>query len=175
MARLASLDKQVESLAERPEYREVVGLLRCFKGIDTLTAITLVMEIFEFGRFGCPRALMSYLGLVPSESSSGDKRRSGAITKTGNKRIRRLLTESAWHYRHFTGVGKELKRRRQDQPQWAIDIADRAMVRLRRRYWRLLQRGKVPNKVVVAIARELVGFIWAMLHQFEIRKARQAA
>lgn len=175
MQRLASLDKQVEELAERPEYREVVGLLRCFRGIDTLTAVTLITEIFEFGRFASPRALMSYLGLVPSESSSGDKRRHGGITKTGNKRIRRLLMESAWHYRHSSGVGKDLRRRRRGQPQWAIDIADRAIVRLRRRYWRLLERGKTPNKVVAAVARELVGFLWAVLREYELRKARQAA
>lgn len=175
MQRLASLDRQVQALAERPAYREAVGVLRCFRGIDTLTAITVIAEIFEFGRFASPRALMGYLGVVPSESSSGDKHRPGAITKTGNRRVRRLLMESAWHYRHRPGLAKVLKRRRQDQPLWAIDIADRAMVRLYRRYWRLLQPGKVPNKVVVAVARELVGFIWAALREYELRKAHQAA
>ena len=175
MGRLASLDKQVEHLAERQEYREVVGVLRCFRGIDTLTAMTFITEIFEFGRFASPRALMSFLGLVPSESSSGDKHRHGAITRTGNKRIRRLLIESAWHYRHSCGQSKELKRRRRGQPQWAIDIADKAMVRLRRRYWRLVERGKVPNKSVVAVARELVGFLWAVLREYESRKSQRVA
>lgn len=175
MQRLASLDKQVQQLAGRPEYRQVVGLLCCFRGIDILTAITMITEIFEFGRFESPRALMCYLGLVPSEYSSGDHHCSGAITKAGNKRIRRLLVESAWHYRHRPWVSLKLKRRRKDQPQWAIDIADRAMARLHRRYWQLLARGKVPNKVVVAVARELAGFIWAVLHEYEQRRSRHVA
>jgi len=175
MQRLRSLDRQIEQLAERPQYKEMVGLLRCFKGIDTLTAITIIAEIFEFGRFASPRTLMSYLGLTPSESSSGEKRRQGAITKTGNKRIRRLLTESAWHYRHRCGLSKSLKQRRQGQPQWVVDIADRAMVRLRKRYWRLLERGKIKNKAVVAVAREMVGFIWAVLQEYEHRKKKQTA
>lgn len=168
MQRLSSLGKEVEQLAQRPEYREVIGLLRCFKGIDTLTAMTLIAEIFEFGRFGSPKALMSYLGLVPSESSSGERRRPGAITKTGNKRIRRLLIESSWHYHHRLGVGKQLRHRRKGQPQWAIDIADRAMLRLHKRYWRLIERGKLPNKAVVAVARELAGFIWALIRQYHL-------
>ena len=175
MQRLASMDKQVQQLAERPQYSEVVGLLRCFRGIDTLTAITVLTEIFEFGRFESPRALMCYLGLVPSEHSSGDRRRPGSITKAGNKRVRRLLIESSWHYRHRPSVSRELGLRRKDQPQWAIDIADHAMARLHRRYWQLLARGKVPNKVVVALARELAGFIWAVLKEYEQRRTRQVA
>jgi transposase len=173
--RLISLDKQLEQLAERPEYRRVVGLLRCFRGIDILSAVTLVTELFEFGRFATPEQLMSYLGLVPSESSSGDKSHHGPITKTGNKRIRRLLIESSWHYHHRLGISKELERRRRGQPQWVIDIADQAMVRLHKRYWRLLERGKSPNKAVVAVARELAGFIWAVLREYQLRKARQVA
>ena len=173
--RLASLDKQVQQLAERPQYKRLVGLLRCFRGIDTLTAITVITEIFEFGRFESPRALMCYLGLVPSEHSSGDRRGVGSITKAGNKRIRRLLVESSWHYRHRPSVSGALKRRREGQPQWAIDIADRAMARLHRRYRQLLARGKLSNKVVVALARELAGFIWAVLHEYEDRGTRQVA
>jgi transposase len=168
--RLKSLDRQVEQLAKRPEYSQMVDLLCCFQGIKTLTAITILTEIFEFGRFDCPRALMSYLGLVPSEFSSAEKRHPGGITKTGNRRVRRLLTESAWHYRHRPKVSGALKRRRHGQPDWAVNIADQAMGRLSRRYRRLLARGKMSCKVVVAVARELVGFIWAMLREFEIRK-----
>ena len=170
--RLAALDKEVAALADREEYREAVGALRCFRGIDTLTAVTVLTEIFEFGRFPSPRKLMAYLGVVPSEHSSGDSRRTGAITKAGNRRVRRLLVESAWHYRHRPLVSKELKRRRQDQPQWAVDIADRAMARLHKRYWRLLDRGKAPGVVVVALARELAGFLWAVLHEQQWRAAR---
>lgn len=162
--RLATQTKEVEALAERPEYKEAVGRLRCLRGVETLTAITLLTELFEFGRFDSPRRLMAYLGLVPSEFSSGEKRRSGAITKTGNRRVRRLLIESAWHYRHRPAVGKTLKRRRQGQSQWAVDVADRAMQRLHKRFRRLSERGKLSHKVVVAVARELAGFIWALLH-----------
>jgi len=161
--RLAMLDKQVAALAERPAYREAVGRLRCLRGIETLTAVTLITEVFEFGRFASPRKLMAFLGLVPSEHSSGEKRCPGAITKTGNRRVRRLLIESAWHYRHGVSVSKALQQRRAGQPPWAVDIADRAMLRLHQRYRRLQARGKSPNVVIVAIARELAGFIWALL------------
>jgi transposase len=162
--RLATLDKQVTALAERPAYREAVGRLRCLRGIETLTAVMLVTEVFDFGRFDSPRQLMGFLGLVPSEHSSGDKRRPGAITKTGNKRARRLLIESAWHYRHSVGVSRTLQQRRIGQPAWVIDAADRALIRLHQRYRRLMARGKNPKVVAVAIARELAGFIWALLH-----------
>ena len=172
--RLATLDKEVAALAERPAYRRLVGLLRCLRGVDTLTAITLVTELFEFGRFASPRKLMAYLGLVPSEWSSGEKRRPGAITKTGNARVRRLLIESAWHSRHRPSVGKALKQRRRDQPPWAIATADRAMFRLHKRYRRLTERGKIPQKAVVAVARELAGFIWSLLHEYQVRESRQA-
>jgi transposase len=170
LQRLETLDKQLEELAQRPEYRETVGLLRCFKGIDTLTAIILITEIFEFGRFDSPEQLMSYLGLTPSQYSSGERSQPGAITKTGNTIVRRLLIESSWHYRHRPSVGKELKRRRKGQPQWAIDIADRAMLRLHQRFWRLIRAGKMQNKAVVAVARELAGFIWAIMRQHQSRQ-----
>lgn len=161
--RLATLDKEVAALASRPEYEAVVGRLRCLRGIDTLTAVTLVTELFEFGRFASPRKLMAFLGLVPSEHSSGENRRPGSLTKTGNGRVRRLLVESAWHHRHGVFVGLTLRRRRADQPVWAIEMADRAMTRWHQRYRRLLARGKSPNVVVVAVARELAGFVWALL------------
>lgn len=175
MSRLKGLDQEVDVLADRPEYREIVGLLRCFRGIDTLTAITVLTEIIEFGRFESPRKLMSYLGLVPSEYSSGENSKRGGITKAGNKRVRRLLVESAWHYRHRPFASKALDRRRQDQPQWAIDMADKAMSRLFKRYWHLINRGKMPTKVCVALSRELAGFIWAILHEHRNRQTRQSA
>jgi transposase len=175
MQRLASLDQQVIQLAEREPYGELVSLLRCFHGIDTLTAITLITEIFDFGRFSHARALMSYLGLTPSESSSGERQTKGAITKTGNKRVRRLLVEVAWHYRHPYRLSKGLKQRRKDQPQWAINIADRAGHRLRQRYWHLIHCGKIPCKATTAVARELAGFIWSVFREYELRKAGRAA
>jgi len=163
--RLESLDKQVQSLAQSDRYRAAVGVLRCLRGIDTLTAITLLTEIFDFGRFDSPRALMAYLGVTPSEDSSGESRRPGAITKTGNRRARRILTEAAWHYRHPYAVSKALKLRRQDQPAWATDLADQAAKRLYRRYHHLLERGKASPVAVMAVVRELAGFVWAMLRQ----------
>lgn len=124
--RLEVLDKEVEALAEEEPYREIVGLLRCFHGIDTLTAITLVTELFDLGRFASPGELMSYLGLTPSEESSGEKQKKGRITRAGNKRVRRVVVQTAWNYRHPHKIGVTLRRRRAGQPQWAIDIADRA-------------------------------------------------
>lgn len=173
--RLASLDKAVEKLAFSPPYRQVVGLLRCFHGIDTLTAMTIITEIFEFGRFSSPGQLMSYLGLTCSEASSGQKEHKGSITKAGNKRVRRLLIESSQHYRRrYNSHSKALRDRRKDQPQWVIDIADRAGQRLRKRYWHLVQHGKPPCIAVVAVARELTGFIWSVFREYQARETKAA-
>ena len=152
------------------EYKEIVGLLCCYHGIDTLTAITIITEIFEFGRFESPRHLMSYLGLTPSEDSSGDKQKKGSITKAGNKRIRRLLNETSWHYRHRYVPSKVLKKRRKGQPQWAIEIADAAGRRLSKRHRHLINNGKMPCKANIAVARELAGFIWFVVTQYHARK-----
>jgi transposase len=176
LQRLDSLDKQTAKLAESEPYKTVVGFLRCFHGIDTLTAITMLTEIFEFGRFSSAGQLMSYLGLTCSENSSGQKQSKGSITKAGNKRIRRLLVETAWHYRHpYTPTSKTLSQRRKDQPQWVINIADRAGLRLRKRYWYLVNHGKPPSVAIVAIARELAGFIWSVFKEYEIRNRQRAA
>jgi transposase len=115
---------------------------------------------------------MAYLGIVPSQDSSGSdtKDRRLPITKTGNDRVRRLLVEVATHYRHGSGVSGYMKKRRVGQPSWALDLADRATGRLRRRYAHLIQRGKHRCKVTVAVARELAGFIWAMLRELRRRK-----
>ena len=175
LQRLDSLDKRVKDLAESELYKEVVELLKCFHGISTLTAISIITEIFDFGRFASPRELMSYLGLVPSEHSSADKQKKGPIGKNGNKRVRRLLVEVSWHYRHPYKISKVLKQRRKDQPQWAIDIADRAGLRLRKRYWYLVNHGKIPSKATVAVARELAGFIWSVFREYQLRNIKQAA
>lgn len=172
--RLASLDKEVVALAQESPYREIVGILRCFHGIDTLTAIAYVTELFEFGRFASPRGLMSYLGLTPSEWSTGQTKRRGSITKAGNKRVRRLLVQTAWNYRHPYKVSRALRQRRAGQPQWAIDIADRAGRRLRRRYWYLINHGKMSCKANVAIARELIGFLWSVFREYELRTGQTA-
>lgn len=160
--RLKALQAQIAEVSQLPRYREAVGALRCFRGIDTVTAMTLVAELHDFMRFESPRSLMAYLGLVPSEHSSGDKQHRGEITKTGNRHVRRLLIEAAWQYRHRPGT-RTLIKRRQGQPPRVIAIADRAMHRLYRRFNRMQARGKARPKVVVAVARELTGFVWAAL------------
>lgn len=163
--RLKDLLEAISKQAEGERYAEPVALLRCFKGIDTLTAMTLVAELHDFGRFESPRKLMAYLGLVPGEHSSGAKTRRGAITKTGNKHARRILVEASKHYRRKPAVGVALRKRRDGQPAEVVRIADKAQSRLHRRYWRLvLQGNKNVNKATVAVARELVGFIWAVLY-----------
>jgi transposase len=163
--RAKGLDEKLEEIAEQDPYREPVGWLRCFRGIGTVTAMTIVSELHGFQRFGSPRELMAYLGLTPSEHSSGDKTRRGAITKAGNAHVRRVLVEAAWHCRHVPAVGAMLAKRRKGQPARVIALADKAQQRLHRRYWRLVTGGKHHNKAVVAVARELVGFLWATLHE----------
>jgi transposase len=162
-ARLLELDARLAELAEQPPYREPVGWLRCFRGIDTLTAMLILAELHDFRRFGSARALMAFLGLVPGEASSGEKHRRGRITKMGNGLVRRVLVEASWHYQHRPGVGRALKARRTGQPARVIAIADKAQHRLCRRFRRLLAKDKPPANVVVAVARELTGFIWAAL------------
>jgi len=161
--RLAAFDEQIEAFASQEPYAESVGWLRCFRGIDTLTALSIMAELHDLRRFASPRALMAYVGMVPSERSSGGQERRGALTKAGNRRLRRLLIEAAWHYRHRPAVGYRLKKRREGQPAHAIAVADRAQQRLHRRYRRLVERGKPHNKAVAAVGRELVGFVWAAL------------
>ena len=162
--RLRGLDAKLAEFAAQEPQREPVAWLRCFRGIDTVTAMSLVAELHDFRRFRSPRALMAYLGLVPSEYSSGDARYQGSITRAGNNHVRRLLVEAAWHYRHRPEVGINLRQRRQGQPPRIIALADRAQDRLWRRRARMAARGKPHNKIVVATARELVGYIWAALH-----------
>jgi transposase len=162
-ARLLGLDAQLADIAEREPYREPVGWLRCFRGIDTLTAMLILAELHDFRRFPSAPALMAYLGLVPGEDSSGEKHRRGRITRTGNALVRRLLVETAWHYQHRPSVGVGLARRRKGQPGRVIAIADKAQQRLCRRFRKLTAEHKPPPKIAVAIARELAGFLWATL------------
>jgi len=162
-ARLMELDARLVEVAATEPYRAHVGWLRCFRGIDTLTAILILAELHDFRRFPSPRALMAYLGLVPGEDSTGEKHRRGRITRTGNALVRRLLVETAWHYQHRPSIGVALTRRRKGQPGRVIAIADKAQQRLCRRFRRLMEQHKPAPKVAVAIARELAGFLWAAL------------
>ena len=161
--RIQDLEIAIAEAGQREPYRAAVGALRCFRGIDTITAVTLVTELHDVTRFRTPRELMAYVGLVPSEHSSGGKTQRGRITKTGNCHVRRVLVEAAWNQQHRPCVGSVLRRRREGQPSWAVVEADRAMKRLHARYTRMLHRGKARPTIVVAVARELVGFVWSAL------------
>jgi transposase len=162
-ARLQSFDEELTRVSQEEAYREPVGRLRCFRGIDTVTAMVILSELHDIRRFASPRQLMAFAGLVPSEYSSGGNQRRGSITKTGNAHLRRVLVESSWHYRHRPSVGTKLRKRREGQPAAAIGIAEKAQHRLHRRFERLVARSKPANKAVVAVARELAGFVWAAL------------
>jgi transposase len=162
--RQRQLDAQLEEFGGQAPYREPVAWLRCFKGIDTVTAVCLVAELHDFRRFRSARELMSYVGLVPSECSSGERERRGAITKAGNRHVRRLLVEAAWHHRHRPALSAPLRRRREGQPARVLAIADRAQERLFARWRRMTARGITSPKTIVAMARELTGYLWAVLH-----------
>jgi transposase len=149
--------------------RPVVEVLMCLRGVDFIAAITIIAELGDLTRFAHPRALMAYLGLVPSEHSSGNTRRQGAITRAGNRHVRRILIESAWTYRFAAHVGREQQVRQQHQPKLVRDIAWKAQLRLTQRFRKLnLGRKMKMTKVCVAIARELCGFIWDLARQIPI-------
>ena len=171
LVRQAELDKDLETIATSAPYAEPVGWLRCFRGLDTLSAIILVAEVVDFQRFRRPRELMAYLGLVPTEYSSGETHRRGALTKAGNSPARRVLIEAAWHYRHRPGLGRALATRSEGQPPEVLAQAWRAQQRLHRRYRHLVGHGKRTPVAVAAVARELVGFIWAAMTRHESRPA----
>jgi transposase len=161
VARKAALDERLLRLAFEGEWTATVARLRCFRGIDTLTAFVLCLEIGDFGRFQRPAQLASWLGLVPSLDQSGESRRQGAITKTGSSYARRLLVEAAWQYARRPGRGVALAERRAGQPDHVIQITLRAQRRLYRLQQRLRERGKPGNVTTVAVARELACFLWA--------------
>lgn len=169
--RLKELSARIEAISQEDPYRVPVGWLRCFRGIDTVTAMTIITELHDVQRFKDARSLMAYLGLVPSEHSSGDRVRRGGLTKAGNSHVRRALIEASWCNRNRPAVGYQLRKRRVGQPAWAIAHADRAMVRLSTRYRRLTARGKPHNKAIAAVAREMAGFVWAALQEGNRRAA----
>lgn len=163
-ARILRLEGAIDrAAAEAPtRMRAVIDGLQVLRGIAKITAVTIVSEIGEVSRFEGARQLMGYSGLVPSESSSGQRTRRGAITKSGNAHLRRVLGEAAWAYRSRPSLGPGLKRRQKGQPEVVKEIAWKAQNRLHRTFHRMLGRGKPSQKAVTAVARELVGFIWAI-------------
>ncbi len=169
--RIKTLESQLEVQAQREPYREPVAWLKCFRGFQLVTALGLIAEMHDFRRFRTPRDLMAYLGLVPSESTSSDSRKQGSITKTGNSHVRKLLVEAAWHYRRPWTISGPLKKRREGQPSNIIVIADKAGQRLHRKFYRLTARGKPTPKAVIAVARELAGFVWAALYPRAAQRA----
>lgn len=154
--------KRIEELVPEWSLGEFVHGLRCFRGLDLVSAATLAANIGDIGRFDSPRQLMSFLGLTPSEYSSGGTIRRGGITKTGNREARRMLIEAAWSYRFPAKVAQHKARVLESQPKCVRDIAWRAQERLCKRYRSLHARGKKSTVVVAAIARELAGFVWAL-------------
>lgn len=153
--------------AQAAEWRlqPIVAALMTLRGIDFVAAVTLVCERGDLKRFAHPKHLMSFLGLVPSESSSGESRSQGCITKAGNSHARRILIEAAWTYRYPARVAREIQVPQEEQARVLREIAWRAQLRLCQRYRRLTNRGMHQNKTCVAIARELCGFMWDLAHQ----------
>lgn len=161
--RMAALDAEIAKLAKSPPFETRVAALTCLRGVSTLTAMILLTELGDLRRFKTPRQLMSYVGIVPGERSSGESVRRTGITKTGNAHVRRALVEAAWGYRSArTTLGTRAASCVQAQPREVASIAVKATTRLARRFGRLSARGKKPQVVVTAIARELCGFIWAL-------------
>jgi len=166
ISRRDDLDSQIEKLALRPAYKPWVGRLCCFRGINTLAAMTLATEIGDWRRFERPGQLMAFLGLVPSEHSSGDRQHRGPITKAGNSRCRHVLVQAAWTYRHRPTIGVGLKKRQQGQPAGVAAHAWKAQHHLHKLFHRIAAR-KSSRIAAVAVARELVGFLWAVMRDLE--------
>jgi transposase len=160
-ARVERLDQQIRDLVPEWSQAPVVRALTAHRGVSELTAATLIAELGDLTRFDRARDLMGFVGLVPSLNASGQRHRTGAITKTGNGHARRVLVESAWAYRHPARRTAHLRRRLEGQPEEVRQLAWKTQVRLCGRYRRMRARGKQHNKTVTAIARELTGFLWA--------------
>jgi transposase len=145
-----------------PEIQEVVKGLQALRGIAQISAVTIAAELGNISRFEGARQLMGYSGAVPSEDSSGKRKHQGSITKTGNSHLRRIAVEAAWSYRHRPGVGPALGKRQQGVSEEIKEIAWKAQHRLHKRYSRLSAAGKDQRKIITAVGRELLGFIWAI-------------
>lgn len=165
LARLRAVEQDLRALLDLEPLRPRVQRLRGFRGIDDLTALTIAAELGDPRRFPTAPSTMAFVGLVPSEHSSGTKQARGAITNTGNAHLRRVLVEAAWHYRHHPFVGHALRARQRGAPETVVAQAWTAQHRLHRRYQRFVARGKPKQHVVTAVARELTGFVWAALTQ----------
>ena len=166
--RLQRLEQELYEQVQTWRLQPVVEALQALRGVQFTVAVTIIAELGDLTRFDNPRQLMSYLGLTPSEYSSGERRRQGSITKTGNTHARHALVEGAWAYRYPAKVSRHLQLRLEKLPKPVQDISWKAQVRLCKRYRKLSARGKHANQVVVAIARELIAFMWAMANEVPV-------
>jgi transposase len=155
-------DRLVEEASQRPEHAAKVACFKVLRGVATTTALTITSETGDLKRYAKAPQFMSATGLVPTEHSSGERRRQGAITRTGNAHLRRVFVEAAWHYRHRPVVTPTIRKRREGQPTAVLAIARRADQRLHAKFQRLVARGKRSTEAAVAVARELAGFVWAI-------------
>lgn len=169
--RIEALEREIRAVAQDGPERELVAKLRCLRGVETLTALGLCAEIGDFARFQTAQEFMGFVGLVPSERSSGERRAQGSITKAGNAHARRLLVEAAWNARRRPQLGYELARRQRGQDAAVVERAWRCQRRLYHRWLRMAARGKPTQKIVVACARELAGFVWAIATDQPLRSA----
>jgi len=172
LQRRDDLDRRIEELALTPRYKPLVDRLCCFRVFKTQAAMVLATELGDVRRFENPRQLMAYVGLVPGEHSSGDRRRMGAITKAGNARVRHVLIQAAWCYRRRPTVGAPLRTRQQDQDPDVIAHAWKCQHRLYKLFHRLAE--KKPKQVAAtAVAREMVGFLWAVLRDVDVTQLQE--
>lgn len=162
------LEAELKEAVECSPFIGLVQAWQCLRGIKTISATRLAAELGDIRRFTTPRQLMSYVGLVPSERSSGSREWRGSVTKTGNAHVRHVLVQAAWHSRHAPSLSAEMRRRQRGQPESVKAIAWKAQDRLHRRYRRLVGRGKPKQKAVVAVAREMLGFIWAIAQEIPV-------
>ena len=162
-SRLQHLEQQIEQIANSELYAPSVNKLRILRGIETLSAMVLIAEITDFRRFSSPRSLMAFLGLIPGENSSDDTRKDVSITKAGNIRCRNTLIEAVQHYITKPRISVKMKQLLSEVDAHSAVIAQKCLYRLHKRYWALVMKGKARQKAIVAIAREFVGFIWALM------------
>jgi transposase len=173
-ARVAGLAAQMRQALPGWSLRPVVEALMALRGIDLVSAMTILAELGDITRFDSPRQLMGFLGLTPSEHFSGTRQRRGGITKTGNGHVRRVLVEAAWSYRFPARKTAHLQRKAASAPREDQAIAWAAQKRLCARYWHLYHAGKAKPNVCVAVARELSGFIWPSLARWQANPTRRA-
>jgi len=173
--RVARLTDALRIQVDGWRLKPLVTAIMTLRGIDFVAAVTLCSEVIDFARFAHPKSLMNFLGLVPSEYSTGDHRRQGPITRTGNGHARRILIEAAWNYRFTPRISRSLQLRQEGQPKVVRDISWSAQQRLSKRYVKMTARKVNPNKICVAIARELTGFVWSIARQVTMQSAKEHA